>query len=83
VYERRRRSRKGEDLIATIPEDRLVWTRVGLTALALALLGGGAQLPTRSRSSPAQVPAHQAAWKTDGDFPNRPKSKRESQTSCV
>ena len=35
----------------------------GMIALALGLLGGGAQLLTRSRRSPAQVPAHEATEK--------------------
>jgi putative oxidoreductase len=30
----------------------------GVTALVLALVGGGAQLLTRTRSSPAPIPAH-------------------------
>jgi putative oxidoreductase len=33
----------------------------GVTALALALVGGGAQLLTRRRLAPAPVPAHQAS----------------------
>jgi putative oxidoreductase len=39
-----------------------VW---GMTALALGLLGGGSQLLTRSRRSPAQVSAQKAVWKTN------------------